>query len=138
MIPLDMQITLVTSAFSAALSFIVAYLMYQLQRNDSKRRAQMEQIERERKEEEDRRREEDKQRAEEAKAANDALNSAVQCLLRDKLIYLTQKSIDEGYKQSFVTENVGTMYDAYRNLHGNGLVKNLFEQFSRLPIKKKG
>ena len=54
-------------------------------------------------------------------------------MLRDRLIFLIQKSESDGYAQFYVLQNVNRMYDAYHKLGGNGLVSQLYERFMELP-----
>ena len=71
----------------------------------------------------------------EEKKKNKALNNAVQALLRNELIrryreYKAKKSMTILDK-----ENIDHLYTEYRNLGGNGTVKELYEDMSDIEIK---
>lgn len=119
----ELSVTLVTSLASAVLSAIVGYFAYKVQKRDKKRDAEMEA-----------RMAKEQEEARERKAEAKAVQDAVQCLLRDKLIYLIQKSSKEGFAPVYVVENVDKMYKSYHNLRGNGLITQMYERFCELPL----
>ena len=62
-----------------------------------------------------------------------ALVKGVEALLRDRLIIGMDKCINDGYAQISTVEILGSMYVAYHNLGGNGLVTETYRKFINLP-----
>lgn len=65
-----------------------------------------------------------------------ALESGVQALLRDRMLYSYNKYIDAGYAPIYAKENYENMYWQYHELGGNGVMTHLHEEFMALPTEK--
>lgn len=63
---------------------------------------------------------------------------AVKALLHDKLSYLANKHLAEGSITAEDFRVVNDLYDAYRDIGGNGTVARLMEAVQKLEIKTKG
>lgn len=120
--PLEIVITLITSLASTIISAVIGYIVYKMRKHSEKLDAR-----------EAQRKAEQKAYEEKREADNQALKVGLQSVLRDKLIYLMQKSEQDGYVKIYVLQNVETMYAAYHNLGGNGLLTTLHERFEKLP-----
>lgn len=64
-----------------------------------------------------------------------ALRDGVRCMLRNQLLTSCSKYIACGAKPFYEINNIGSMYQAYHALGGNGGVTQLYERFNTLPIK---
>lgn len=62
-----------------------------------------------------------------------ALVKGVEALLRDRLIIGMEECIAKGYAPISTVEILGSMYTAYHNLGGNGLVTETYRRFIALP-----
>lgn len=62
-----------------------------------------------------------------------ALVKGVEALLRDRLIIGMDECIAKGYAPISTVEIMGSMYMAYHNLGGNGLVTETYRKFIALP-----
>lgn len=62
-----------------------------------------------------------------------ALVKGVEALLRDRLIIGMEGCIAKGYAPISTVEILGSMYTAYHNLGGNGLVTETYRRFIALP-----
>ena len=71
----------------------------------------------------------------EAHTKNTALESGVQSLLRDRIIYNCGKYTEKEYAPIYAKENVTSMYDAYHNLGANGTIMGLYKDFMELPTQ---
>lgn len=67
-----------------------------------------------------------------------AMREGMMALLRDKLIDGMNTAQKEGYAHLYEVENINHMYNAYTDLGGNGVVTQMHERFSRLPIRSDG
>lgn len=123
----ELTLTVITSVFSAALSVIVGYLVYRLQKSDAKREVEAEQ-----------KRREDAEKEKETRESNSAIRNGLQCILRDRLIFLMQTAEKEGFAPVYTVQNVSSMYAAYHTLGGNGMVAQLYDHFQNLPHVQKG
>ena len=79
--------------------------------------------------------EEQKKKQEEQERKNQAVERGVQALLRNELIrrfreYETKKEISMLDK-----ENMDHMFEEYFNLGGNGLMKEIYNEYLEIPIK---
>lgn len=63
-----------------------------------------------------------------------AINDAVLCLLRVKLIEYHDYYIKIGFVPSYIRDNWELMYQTYRNLGGNGMIEGMNIEFRKLPI----
>lgn len=61
---------------------------------------------------------------------------AVKALLHDKLYYLCEKHITNGYITQDEYENLIYLYEPYKELGGNGTCKKLMEQIEKLEFRK--
>ncbi len=64
---------------------------------------------------------------------HEALVKGVEALLRDRLIFGMDDCIAKGCAPISTVEIMGSMYMAYHNLGGNGLVTELYKKFVALP-----
>lgn len=124
-IPSEIVIAIISSSFSALVSGVAAYLVYQLQTRDKRR-------------EEDSRKREEEQEKLEAKRYSEysALKEGVQSILRDRLIQTCQQCEERGWVSVPVLENIGMMYASYHALGGNGVVTELYLELKKLPHVK--
>lgn len=67
---------------------------------------------------------------------NEALVKGVQALLRDRLITGMEACLEKGYAPINTVEIMGSMYAAYCNLGGNGIVSGIYQRFVSLPHHK--
>ena len=63
-----------------------------------------------------------------------ALKKAVKALLHDRLYQSCRYYIKQGYVDPEGLTNVGFVYEAYHELHGNGTGTNLYERMKALPL----
>ena len=71
----------------------------------------------------------------EAEAKNDVKTKLLVGLAHDRLIYLTNKYLEEGWINSDDYENLTYMYIPYIQGGGNGSVKRNMEKVEKLPSK---
>lgn len=62
---------------------------------------------------------------------------ASRALLYDKLKYLCELHIMQGYIDLDDRKNLDTLYSAYHNLNGNGFIKGIYNIAMKLPIERK-
>ena len=79
----------------------------------------------------------ERKRKEEAEAEekNDDKTKLLVGLAHDRLIYLTNKYLEEGWISSENYENLTYMYEPYIKGGGNGTVKRNMEKVEKLPFK---
>ena len=77
-----------------------------------------------------------KEQGNEKEVRNEALVKGVQALLRDRLITGMETCLDKGYAPINTVEIMGSMYAAYCNLGGNGIVSGIYQRFVSLPHHK--
>ena len=79
----------------------------------------------------------ERKRKEEAEAEekNDVKTKLLVGLAHDRLIYLTNKYLEEGWISSENYENLTYMYEPYIKGDGNGTVKRNMEKVEKLPFK---
>lgn len=63
-----------------------------------------------------------------------ALQEAIVCLLRVKLIEYHDKYVNEEHIPSYAYENWTKMFKSYTALGGNGLIVGMNEEIEKLPI----
>ena len=68
----------------------------------------------------------------------DALLEAQKVLMIDRVRYLGECYIIRGHVTLDEKENLVEMYQAYKNLGGNGHLKTVMEEVHRLPVQEKG
>lgn len=68
----------------------------------------------------------------------DALLEAQKVLMIDRVRYLGECYIIRGHITLDEKENLVEMYQAYKNLGGNGHLKTVMEEVHRLPVREKG
>lgn len=66
----------------------------------------------------------------------DARTSAILALLHDKLYYLCEKHLKNGYISIEELDNIEYLYIPYEKLGGNGVIENLYDKVKKLPLKK--
>lgn len=71
----------------------------------------------------------------EAEEKNDVKTKLLVGLAHDRLIYLTNKYLEEGWINSENYENLTYMYEPYIQGGGNGTVKRNMEKVEKLPFK---
>ena len=71
----------------------------------------------------------------EAEEKNDVKTKLLVGLAHDRLIYLTNKYLEEGWISSENYENLTYMYEPYIQGGGNGTVKRNMEKVEKLPFK---
>ena len=76
-----------------------------------------------------------KEQEDEKEVRNEALVKGVQALLRDRLITGMETCLKKGYAPINTVEIMGSMYAAYCDLGGNGIVSGIYKRFSSLPHK---
>lgn len=64
-----------------------------------------------------------------------AVESGVQALLRNELIRRYREYESKGEITILDKENVEHMFNEYKNLGGNGIVAQMYEEILNLPIK---
>lgn len=77
------------------------------------------------------------QEKEEEKKTQEALRKGLCSILRNSILHGCIKYIECGSKPMYEINNIGSMYDAYHALGGNGSVTRMYKIFSELPIKEK-
>lgn len=65
-----------------------------------------------------------------------ATEHGVQALLRNEIIQTYNKAKECGYLAIYERENVQHLYDEYKSLGGNGVVKDLVDKIFVLPTDK--
>lgn len=80
---------------------------------------------------------EKKEKAQEAKDKEKAYKNAILCLLRTELIKIYDKCIDRDYITASEYENGMSMYHAYKDLGGNGLIEHMKDEIEELNLKAK-
>lgn len=66
----------------------------------------------------------------------EAIQEALKCLLRVKLIEYHDDYMEVGSIPSYALQNFIEMYDAYHVLGGNGMITQMISEIKKLPIKK--
>ena len=117
-------IQVILGTFSAVVGGVVAYIGYRMQKRDRKRDAA----------------EAERQKALDnlAMAQNtehDGLREGILTLLHDKLLKELIMATRQGYTQVYMVENISHMYHAYTTLGGNGMIKHMYENFEKLPVR---
>jgi len=115
---------IILGTFSAVVGGVVAYIGYRMQKRDRKRDAA----------EAERQRQIDTMAAEQ-KQDREAAKEGILALLHDKLMQELIIATRQGHTQVYMVENLGHMYHAYITLGGNGIIKHLYENFEKLPVK---
>lgn len=67
-----------------------------------------------------------------------ALRYGMKAMLKNSIIAIYNKSLDKGYVPIYERDNIQQMYCAYRDLKGNGNVKELVDELMRIPTRHKG
>ena len=65
-----------------------------------------------------------------------AVETGVQALLRNEIVRIYDNSTEAKWIPIHVLDNVMLMYVEYKNLGGNGMVKELMEKLKRLPTSQ--
>lgn len=65
-----------------------------------------------------------------------ALKKGVKAMLHDRLYQICRYYLHQGYVDVEGLTNVGVIYEAYRELHGNGTGTNLYERVESLPVRE--
>lgn len=72
------------------------------------------------------------------KKDKDANSRGTMLLLRVQLIEYHEKYMAQGCIPSYAYENFEEMYEAYRELGGNGMIVKMHEEIHELHFKRKG
>lgn len=70
-----------------------------------------------------------------SKKRDEAIEEAVQALLRNELIRRYREYKAKGEMTILDRENVEAMFEQYKNLGGNGTVKELMSELLKVPTK---
>lgn len=62
-----------------------------------------------------------------------AVENGLRSLLRDRIIHCSLHHIKQGHVTVEDVDNVTSLYNAYKDLGGNGAVKNVYNQLLSLP-----
>ena len=65
-----------------------------------------------------------------------ALTKAVQAILRDRMLILSEEYLQRGYITLHERDNYTSLYDAYKGVKGNTFVDDLYKEVMELPLKK--
>ena len=77
----------------------------------------------------------EKQKNKEMEKKDKAIENAVQALLRNELIRRYREYKTKGEMTILDKENIDHLYTEYKNLGGNGTVKELYEDMEEIKIK---
>ena len=76
-----------------------------------------------------------KNRQDQQEKKNKAIENGVQALLRNELIRRYREYETKGEISIIDKENIEHLFNEYKNLGGNGTVKQMYEEMLELPIK---
>ena len=76
-----------------------------------------------------------RKRFEEQDKKREAIENGVQALLRNELIKNFREYKQKGEITLLDKENMDHMFKEYFNLGGNGMMKEVYEEFKEIPIK---
>ena len=65
-----------------------------------------------------------------------ALTKAVQAILRDRMLILSEDYLQRGEITLHERDNYTSLYDAYKGVKGNTFVDDLYKEVMELPLKK--
>ena len=65
-----------------------------------------------------------------------ALTKAVQAILRDRMLILSEDYLQKGEITLHERDNYTSLYDAYKGVKGNTFVDDLYKEVMELPLKK--
>ena len=65
-----------------------------------------------------------------------ALTKAVQAILRDRMLILSEEYLQRGEITLHERDNYTSLYDAYKGVKGNTFVDDLYKEVMDLPLKK--
>ena len=65
-----------------------------------------------------------------------ALTKAVQAILRDRILILSEDYLQRGEITLHERDNYTSLYDAYKGVKGNTFVDDLYKEVMDLPLKK--
>lgn len=72
------------------------------------------------------------------KKVKDANSKGTMALLMIKIVEYHDQYCSVGAIPSYVYQNVGILYEAYRELGGNGMITKMKEEIDELEIKRSG
>lgn len=67
------------------------------------------------------------------KMEQESFRLGMQALLRDRIVQAYNHHCETGYVPIYARENIEEMYRQYKNLGGNGVVKDLVHRIMNLP-----
>lgn len=76
-----------------------------------------------------------KQKEDAKEKENEALKAGVLALLRNEILRRYREFMSKGALTILDKENLEEMYEQYKNLGGNGMVKELMSELMQLPTK---
>lgn len=56
--------------------------------------------------------------------------------LRNDILTCYYRCVEKGYRNDYDLQNMDHMYSAYKELHGNSYVSDVYERFKRLAVKE--
>lgn len=65
-----------------------------------------------------------------------ALTKAVQAILRDRMLTLSEEYLQNGRITLHERDNYTSLYDAYKGVKGNTFVDDLYKEVMDLPLNK--
>lgn len=65
-----------------------------------------------------------------------ATEQGVKALLRNEIIKTYNHYMDKGYMPIHERDNLGNLYDQYKNLGGNGTIPALIDELLELPVRE--
>lgn len=101
------------SLFSVVITAVVAYIGRRIQKHEDRREVIEERRQRE----------------------IQAVREALLCMLRSEMIRVSNHAVKEGKTAVYMVENMSHMFNAYKNLGGNGAMESIYERFMKLPMK---
>ena len=66
----------------------------------------------------------------------ECMKSGLRAMLRNSILHGCMKYIACGSKPMYEINNIGSMYDAYHALGGNGSVTRMYRLFTDLPVRE--
>ena len=122
MLQMEITVIIITATFQLIVGLLTGYLLYKMQRRDSKR---------DREEEESKKKHADQEKARQVEYTS--IKRGMLAVLTDRLTQSCQNFLGQGWIPVHELGSIGMMYDAYSDLGGNGIVSRLYEKVKLLP-----
>lgn len=113
-----MEIQIILAVVTACGTGIVSWLVYKLQRRESRLENFTAELEQKR------------------QLRDEAINLALKALCRDRILQGYRYYSRNGGVSTQDLETMTKLYNAYHNLGGNGTISNVFEKIKHLPLKE--